>query len=220
METQIWSELEEKRATVLVLRGHEVHRLRVHGSMVTLKRNVKAVIEGLEQGLAPTEVKAKSVETLDVPSITKAEIDPENRTLRLYGPGADGKEQMLSFMSDEPNADGILRTILARGNQTFQPMLEPISVAEALLPPGIVGVLGALFWAGLYQSAGELAAGNVVEVHGRRRGLQQLMHWIAEVLGVTGVIAVGVVLLTLILGWAAKRIVKRPERTAWVPQSS
>jgi hypothetical protein len=188
--------------------------------MVTLKRNVKAVMEGLEQGLAPDEVKAKSVETLDVRSITKAEIGPENRTLHVYGPGADGKEQMLSFMSDVPNADGILQAILARGNQTFQPTQEPISVGEALLPPGIVGVLGALLWAGLYQSAGALAAGNVVEVHGRRRGLQQLLNWVAEVLGVTGVIAVGVVLLCLILGWAARRIVKRPERTVWLPQSA
>ncbi len=36
-------------------------------------------------------------------------------------------------------------------------------------------------------------------------------------LGTGGTMAVGVVLLVLILGWAAMRIIHRPERTVWLP---
>jgi hypothetical protein len=56
MESQIWLKSEEKWAYILMLRGHEVHRLKVTGNVLTLKRNVKAVLDALEQGTAPSEV--------------------------------------------------------------------------------------------------------------------------------------------------------------------
>ena len=73
----------------------------------------------------------------------------------------------------------------------------------------------------VYLSAADMAAGKVVEVKGgRRRGLQQMAVWVAELLGTTGTIIVGVVLLLLIVGWTAKRIIHRPERTVWLPQQT
>ncbi len=33
-------------------------------------------------------------------------------------------------------------------------------------------------------------------------------------------IAVGVALLVLIVGWAARRIIRRPERTVWLPETA
>ncbi len=39
-------------------------------------------------------------------------------------------------------------------------------------------------------------------------------------LGTGGTVAVGAVLLALILGWAAMRIIKRPERTVWLPENA
>jgi hypothetical protein len=219
MESQIWLKSEAKWAYILVLRGHEVHRLKVTGSMVTLKRNLKAVLEALEQGKAPSEAGAKSVETLDARAITKAEVSPGNSLLTLHGEGDNAKE--LTYSPADSNADEILRTILAQSGRTFQPTQEEIGVVEALLPPVIIGALGGLFWAGVYESAGKLAAGEVVEVHGvRRRGLQRMLIAAAEILGTGGTVAVGVVLLLLILGWAAKRIIRRPERTVWLPEKA
>jgi hypothetical protein len=94
-------------------------------------------------------------------------------------------------------------------------------VIEALAPPAIVGAICGLFWAGIYQSATKMAAGEKVEVEGaRRRGLKQLLITVSEALGTGGTIAVGVVLLLLIVGWAAKRIIHRPERTVWLPEKA
>lgn len=219
MESQIWLKSEEKWAYILVLNGHEVYRLKITGNVLTLKRKVKGVLEALEQGQAPPDAGAKSVESLDARTIVKAQVSPGNSSLTIHG-GADGT-QSLSFSTADSNADEILRTILAQSGRTFQPTQEEIGVVEALLPPVILGALGGLFWAGVYQAAGKLAAGEEVAVKGvRRRGLQRMLIAVAEVLGTNGTIAVGVVLLVLILAWTAHQLVRRPERTVWLPEKA
>ncbi|MDR3621634.1 MAG: hypothetical protein P4L85_19945 [Paludisphaera borealis] len=215
MESQIWSKSEEKWAYILMLRGHEVHRLKVTGNMLTLKRNVKAALEALEQGRAPSEAGAKSVESLDARAISKAEVSPENNSLTLHG-GEDGSKE-LAYSTGDGNAGEILQAVLAKSDRPFQPSQEAISVFEALVPPVIIGVFAGALWGALYHSAGQLAAGEVLEAHGRRAGMQRMIFWAAELLGANGTLAVGVALLLLILGWAAQRIIRRPERTVWLP---
>ncbi len=218
MESQIWSKAEEKWAYILVLRGQDVHLLKVTGNLLTLKRNLKSVLEGLAGGQEPASAGAKSVETLDARTISKAELSPGNSSLTLHG-GPEGSKQ-LAYTTGDQNAGQILQAILARSGQTFQQSQEEIGIVEALLPAAIVGGIGGLFWAGVYHSAGQIAAGEEVEVRGRRRSLQRLLIWVAELLGTGGTIAVGAVLLALILGWAAMRVIKRPERTVWLPDKA
>jgi hypothetical protein len=219
MESQIWVKSEEKWAYIFTLRGHEVHRLKVTGNMLTLKRKVQGVLEGLQQGQDPSAVGAKSVETLDARTIGKAEVSPGNGSLTLHGEG-DGS-RTLKFSTADDNADEILKLVLAQSGRTFQPTQEEIGVVEALIPPVVIGALGGLFWAGVYQAAGEIAAGKEVEVRGfRRRGLQRMLITVAEILGPGGTYVAGVVLLVLILGWAVTRIVRRPERTVWLPEKA
>jgi hypothetical protein len=69
-----------------------------------------------------------------------------------------------------------------------------------------------------YDSVRKMAAGEDVEVKGfRRRGMQWMLISVAELLGTNGTIALGVALLVLIVGRAATRIIRRPERTVWLP---
>ena len=219
MEPQIWSKSEEKWAYILTLRGHEVSRLKVTGNMLTLKRNVKAALEALGQSRAPSDVGAKSVETLDARTIVKAEVSPGNDSLTLHG-GGDGSTK-LTYATADKDADAILSAVLAQSGKTFQPTQEEIGVVEALIPPAIVGAISGFFWAGVYQSANKIAAGEEVGATGvRRRGLQRLLITVAEILGTGGTVAVGVLLLALILGWAAKRVFQRPERTVWLPEKA
>jgi hypothetical protein len=216
MKTQVWSKSEEKWAYIFVLRGAEVSRLKVTGNMLTLKRKVQGVLDALRQGQEPASAGAKSVETLDARTLTKAQVSPGNSSLTLHG-GPDGSRS-LSYTPEGNNADEILKAILAQSGQTFEPTEEEIGVVEALIPPAIIGGLGGLFWMGVYDAAGKIAGGEAVEVKGfRRRGLQRLLITVAELLGTGGTIAVGVVLLALVLGWATMRIVRRPRRTVWLP---
>jgi hypothetical protein len=219
MESRIWSKSEEKWAYILVLKGQEVNVLKVTGNMLTLKRNVQGVMEALQQGEPPASVGAKSVETLDARTISKAEVSPGNATLTLHG-GADGSTE-LAYTTGDSDADAILKEILAQSGRTFQPAEEEIGVIEALIPPGIFGALAAIFWFAVYSSAGQMEAGEEVDVRpGRRAGLRWLLVWVAELLGTGGTIALGVVLLALILGWAAARIIRRPKRTVWLPEKA
>jgi hypothetical protein len=218
MEPQIWSKCSDKFAYILMLRGHEVHRLKVTGISLTLKRKVQGIVEALQQGQDPGGVGAKSVETLDARTIAKAEVSPGKGSLTLHGEGENAKK--LTYATGDSDADQILQAILAQSGRTYQPTQEEIGVIEALIPPAITGALGGLFWMGIYDPARRLAAGEHVEAKGRRRGLQQMAITVAELLGTNGTIALGVLLLMLILGWAAMRIIRRPERTVWLPENA
>jgi hypothetical protein len=218
MEPQIWAKSEEKWAYFLVLRGAEISRVKVTGNMLTLKKKVQSTLEALQQGQDPAKVGASSVETLDVRTITKAEVAPGNAALTLHGGGENAKT--LAFTPTQNNAHEILRAILAQTGSPFKETKEEISVFEAVLPPAFLGALGGLFWWLIYDSAGKLAAGQTVEAKGRRAGLQRLLIMVAEILGPNGTLAAGAVLLLLIVGWAAMRVIKRPERTVWLPEKA
>jgi|GEM_PF-2314169 len=218
METQIWSKVEEKVAYILLLRGGEVYRVKVTGNVLTLKRNYQRVLEALQQGQNPEEVGAKSVEKIEVRTIGKAQVSPGNNSLTLYG-GEDGTKS-LSFSTRDDNADAILKTILGQSGKSFKTSQEDVGVGEALLPPLVLGGFGGLCWAAVYQAAATVAAGQEVEITGfRRRGIKRLVAWLGELLGTGGTIGVGVVLLALILAWAVHRLVRRPQRSVWVPET-
>lgn len=214
MESQIWSKVDDKFAYILVLRGPEVTRLKITGLM--LKRKVQGILEALQQGQAPSAVGASKIETFDARTLGKAEVSPGNGSLTLHGTGEGAPS--LKFTTADNNADQILQAVLAQSGRGFTPQQEEVGVVEAVLPPVFLGGIGGLFWMGLYDSATKMAAGQAVEVKGRRRGLQQMLISLAEMLGTTGTIAVGVLLLLLVVGWAAKRIIHRPERTVWLPE--
>ena len=214
METQIW--LNSKKnwrrpswADILMLRGHEVCSLRVMGDVLTLKRNVKAVIDELKKGQPPPSgTWAKWFKTLDARTLGKAVVNEDNSSLSLQG-GGDGSTK-LTYPTDDFNADEIVQVILAKCGRTFQPTKEQIGVVEALIPPAILGAVGGLcWWAVLYQPAGRIAAGEELQ-RVRRSISQRLLLWVAELLGTGGTVVVGVLLLVLILGGAAKRVARRP----------
>ena len=109
---QIWSKVQDKFAQILVLRGQEVHLLKVTGISLTLKRKVQGVLEALQQGQSPADAGAKPVETLDARAIRKAEVSPGNGSLTLHGEG--DKPRKLTFSTADSDADGILQAILAQ----------------------------------------------------------------------------------------------------------
>src|SRR4051794_16527654 len=99
MPPQIWSKIDDKWATVLVLRGHEVHCLSLNGFPLTLKRKVQGIVDAIHQGQSPLEVGIKSVETLDARTIGRAEVSPGNDSLTLRAEGEGGKK--LTFSPSE-----------------------------------------------------------------------------------------------------------------------
>ncbi len=218
MESEIWVKSEEKRTFILVLRDRKVHHMKITGLM--LKRKSQNVLEALQQGQEPSAAGANSVTTLDVESIRKAEVSPSNGSLTLHGEGEGKGSKPLKFSTSDSNADKILQAILAQTDRPFQPRQEEIGALEALAPPALFGAVGGMLCWASYMTARDLAAGHEAEVKGiRRRGMQRMLIGISEMLGTSGTIVVGLILLALILGWAAHRIIRRPERTVWLPNT-
>ncbi|QEH31885.1 hypothetical protein OJF2_03520 [Aquisphaera giovannonii] len=203
----------DKKTIVLALRGDMVHRLTVKAMM--LKKKTNEVVEALQAGADLDSVGAKGVESLDARSIVKATVAPGNGVLTVHG-GPDGATK-LSFTTPGSDADAILAEILGRSGRSFETATEEIGVGEAIVPPLIVGAFAGLIWAVVYGMAGQLASGKEVEIKGRRQGMQQMALWVAELLGYNGTLAVGAVLGLLIVGWLVARLVKRPQRTVWLP---
>ena len=61
--------------------------LKITGISLTLKRKVQGVLDALRDGKEPSDVGAKSLETLDARAISKAEVSPGNGSLTLHGSG-------------------------------------------------------------------------------------------------------------------------------------
>jgi hypothetical protein len=116
MELQIWSKSEDKRAFILMLRGHEVFLLKVTGISLTLKRKAQGVLDALRQGKDPSDVGAKSVENFDARTISKAEVSPGNGSLTLHGDGDGPKTLAFSTADNSPRGPagnpGAVRTHL------------------------------------------------------------------------------------------------------------
>src|SRR4051812_12273712 len=184
MQSQIWSKVDDKWATILMLRGHEVSCLSLNGISLTLKRKVQGIVEALEQGKTPEEAGVKKVETFDARTIGRAEVSPGNDSLTLKGEGDGGKK--LTFSTGGKDADKILQAILAGSGRDFRSTQEEIGAFEALIPPVLVGVVGGVIAAAIYGAAGKLESGGQIEIKGRKRGIQQLMISAAETLGTRG----------------------------------
>ena len=216
METQLWAaSMNEKWADFLAMRGTEITRLRVSGSKFTLKKKVTKFLEAIAAGQPPADAGAKVVGQIDARHVAQAKLSPGNTSIELKP--ADPAAKSISFTPNKATADQIWDVIRQSTGKDFEASQVEISGGEAVLPPLFLGAIAGLLWWLLYYTAGQVASGEEIKISGRRQGLQQLVVTIAETLGTTGTLALGVVLLLAIGGWAARRLMVRPLKTVWVP---
>lgn len=214
MRSQVWSRVEEKRGIVLALRGEDLHRLEVTGK--TARRDVPRILEALEEGQEPATVGARSIESLTLSSIGQVRVSPDQDDVEFRAGGDGGA--ILKFSTSGNLAGEIARAVLAGTGRTFREGREEITATEAVVPPAIVGVIVGALWTLLYMTAGQIAAGKAIEIHGRRAGLKRLCVMAAETLGVNGTLVLGAVLLLSIVAWATMRFLRRPHRTVWLAE--
>jgi hypothetical protein len=216
MDVQLWSKAEDKSATILALRGDEIHRLEVTGNKA--RQEAARIMGALQQGQEPATVGANSSSALKVGSIGRAQVCEDNTLVEFHPEGENGKP--LKFASGDKKGAEIIRAVLARAGRPFREGKQDITAVEAVIPPIIIGVIIGFLWTMVYWTAGEMAAepDKEIEVTGRRRGIKQLFVFVAGMLGVNGTLVLGGVLLAAIVGWATMRVVRRPQRTVWQPE--
>ena len=216
MDVQLWSKADEKRATILALRGDEIHCLEVTGNKA--RQEAARIMGALQEGREPSTVGANSGSSLKVGSIARAQVCEDNMLVEFHPEGENGKP--VKFASSDKKGADIIRTVLARAGRPYREEKQDITFVEAVIPPIILGLIVGFVWTMVYWTAGEIASGKEIELTGRRRGLKQMFVWAAETLGLNGTLILGAVLLLGFLGWATMRVVRRPQRTVWQPDLS
>lgn len=216
MSMQLWSRVEEKRGVILASQGEALHRLEINGSKA--RQDVLRILGVLEQGQSPEVVGANSIQTVGLAAIREVRVSPDHDEIEFHAEG--GGTTPLKFSTGGKGAIEIAQSVIARTGRPFQEEKQDITAVEAVLPPIIIGVILGFFWALLYGAAGQIAAGEEIEVHGRRAGLKRILLWAAELLGVNGTLVLGAVLGLWVIGWTAMRVVRRPQRTVWKAEPS
>lgn len=217
MDLQLWTKAEQKKFTILALRGDEVHCLEIRGD--NAHQDAARMVEALQQGQEPSGLGATTVSSIKVSSIAQARACPDNEIVELHPEGTDGK--VMKFPTSGKTAADVIRAVLARSGRSYQEGRKDITAFEAMAPSIGVGVVLAFFWGLLYLTASDIESGKGVDVeHGRRRGLKQLFAWLAGMLGMKGTLMVGGGVLALLIAWAAVRLVKRPQRAVWTPATA
>ncbi len=215
MDLQLWTKAEDKKCTILALRGDEVHCLEVRGDKA--RQDAARIVEGLQQGQEPSALGATTVTTLKASSIAQARACPDNEIVELHPEGGqDGK--VVKFPTGDKKAGDVIRAVLARSGRNYQEGRQDITAVEAVTPPIVIGVILGIVWGLVYMTASEIASGKGVDVvHGRNRMIKRLFVWTAETLGMNGTLLLGAGLLALMLYWGGMRLFKRPQRTVWLP---
>jgi hypothetical protein len=210
METRVWHKVGEKRGQVLVLTGDALHRIEVKGDKV--KHEVPALAASLGGGQPPSAIGGADV--VPLAAIRRVEIDPGNTSVKFVHEHG-GKPGSLQFsVQQDAHAREIARAAVERAGLPAEERSEDISVGEAVMPPIILGAIVGVFWGLVYMVAADDQGGDA-RVHGRNAGAKRLLLFVAQLLGQTGTLVVGAILLALFVGWAVMRVVKRPQRLVW-----
>ena len=123
-----------------------------------------------------------------------------------------GKEKKFDNISmptreDRDSFFDALRTILEPGF-SFD-VKEHTRIGTAVKP-----IVGAIVVAGVtwvcYAAAVDLASRGAVDVHGRHRGIKRLVVWTLDLLGPTGVVVVGTLVVLCMFWWLVARVKTPP----------
>ena len=215
MQRLFWLKVQDQVAFLLVLEETRVMFYRVSSSLLGLQKNIDKAVAALNQGGELTTSGSKLMKSIDLASISRFWVAPNNMSITIFGDGE--KPAKILFTPQTKEADAIYQVIAARTGKTFEASKEEIGVFEALIGPIVALVLVGIFWGMLYHNATELAAGNAIEIGERNRVIQELLAWLAGFLGVNGTLALGAVLLIPIVAETGKQIISRPERTVYLP---
>jgi hypothetical protein len=221
MENRVWHKVEDKLGTVLVLAGDTLYHFTFTGK--NAKREGADATTALLGGQNPATVAASTSKVVPLSAIQRVEVSHGRDTVKFRTVDA-GKPVVLEFtVRSDDDAPTIARAVVERAGMKYPERSEDISVVEALIGPVIMGVIAGVLWAFVYGAATTLDSGQEVDVaqgSSRGRAFKRIVFFIAGLLGTKGTIAVGVVLLLVVVGSSVHRIVKRPQRLVWGPDTA
>jgi hypothetical protein len=173
----------------------------------------------LPGGQDPAGAASPATKVVPVASIGRVEVSHGRDTVKFHTVEA-GKPAVVDFTVAGQGAPKIARAVVERAGITHPERSEDVGVVEALLGPVILGAIAGVLWALVYAAA--TGDEEIDTTRGGRlgRGLKVIVAFLASLLGPNGTLVVGAILLVAFLGWAVRRIVKRPQRLVWGPATA
>ncbi len=216
MEQQVWQRIEEKVGVLLALTSDTLYRIEFVG-----KNGGKEATEAataLLGGQDPATITSGKSQVIPVTSIRRVEVSSGRDTVKFFSGETDKPVKVEFTVKSGDDAPAIARTVIEKTAISPEERSEDVGVVEAIIAPVILGVIVGFFWALVYSSASSLETGGGLDTHqgsSRSRGLKRIILMVAELLGPTGTLVVGAILLIAFVAWGVKQIVKRPQRTVW-----
>jgi hypothetical protein len=120
---------------------------------------------------------------------------------------AQGKSRMSNIgFADAATRDEVFAAVQQRLGQNVRVQVQELNSLQAGIKPGLVLVVATFFVIAGYAGALEIAAGTTYDVHGRGAMLQRAYISLVSLLGPTGVVILGGLLLLMLLIWFVKRV--------------
>ena len=163
----------------------------------------------IENGEAPLNVLGEKATMIPWFSITKVEVDEHDTDIDIdYKAGKESKSKTLSFIDIDTRKQAFAE-LQSHMDKKFTCMTDSFNIVRAIYSPLLtLTILAIATWL-LHGAAVAIAGGQHADIHGRHSGIKRLFYWALELLGPTGVMVVGGVLMLLAVMSLVKRI-KRP----------
>jgi len=162
----------------------------------------------LESGEAATMVLKDDVTLIPLNAIVKVSYNRHHDSIDIdYKPGKEKEDKTLYF-SDQAERDDFAGQLAERLSGFESEVVEYSQVRAAVSPLGF-GSLAVFFTWLLHMAAGQIAAGAEREFSGRNAGIKRMLFWALDLIGPTGVLIVGGLVLALTC-WSLVDRVKTP----------
>jgi hypothetical protein len=212
MAIKTWSSVSEKSGAILGIDAGSVF-------VLTVKASTKGEIEPIEKRIAagadPNSVGALDAVIIPFTKLRRIQVADGKRKLEFYYPPETetSRESKATFPTKVRFTE---RRAIAQeiAKATGRPVTESsvdASVLSVLYGPALFTALTAGATWTMYGMAADLEAGKEVVAHGRRKGVMQLLIWLAGILGTKAILVIGGVFIALWIGLAILLIVKRPQ---------
>jgi hypothetical protein len=160
----------------------------------------------IERGESPLNLFGDRATMIPYFSIKKIKLEESDEDIEVYYKKEKDEKSKTLDAVDKSVRQEILEEIQSHLGDDFTSMTEKYSLPRAVFPSLMTLTVFIIITRVLHGAATEIAAGAEAEISGRHSGLKSLFLWVLDLLGPTGVLILGGLLMLFPVILLVKRI--------------
>jgi len=173
------------------------------------KEKALEVKAALDRGEAPSTVIKDEVTSILLNSVLEVSYNRHHDDIDIAYQSGKEKEDKSIYFSSREERDSFAAQLAELLSGFESKVVEYGRLRAALAPVGF-GAFTALATWGLHAAAIEIAAGREADFHGRYAAIKRMVFWALDVIGPTGVLVAGGLVLALTVFGLVKRVQTPP----------